>query len=151
MRRLCCLLLLLCILLCTINFAIASTGSFIVDAGKDFVYKIDVTSGDRVNLSFITTGDPSSDFSFSMAFPNSTVLNLGEVDKYSASFTSSSSGTCELHFDNTNSSQPSFVAINYNVEHYIFGIPQMIFILAVILVLVMVVVTGYVIMGKYSY
>jgi len=151
MRRLCCLLILLCVLVGTLDFVHASTGSFIVEAGKDYYYKIEVTSTDKLHLTFVTTGDPSSNFCFSITFPNSTYLDLGEVDKYSASFTSDTTGTCELYFDNTNSMQPTFVALNYEVDHYILGIPQMIFALVVILVLVMVIVVGYAIMGKYSY
>jgi hypothetical protein len=151
MRRLCCLLLLLCIFIGTLNSVRASTGSFIVEAGKELPYKIDVSSGDRVQLNFITTGDPNSNFCFSLTFPNSTILDLGEIDKYSTSFTADTSGTCELLFNNTSSSQPSFVALNYEVEHYILGIPQMIFLLIVIVVLAVIIMTGYVIMGKSSY
>ena len=150
MRRLCYLVLLLCIFLGTLNLSKASTGSFIVEAGKELAYPIDVSSGDRIQLNFITTGDPNSNFHFSLAFPNSTILDLGEVDKYSISFTSDASGKCELIFNNTISSQPTFIALNYEVEHYILGIPQMIFLLIVIVVLAIVIMTGYVIMGKNS-
>jgi hypothetical protein len=150
MRRLCCLILLLCVLVGTINFVQAKTGSFIIDAGKDYYYKIDLASTDKLHLTFVTTGDSSSEFRFSITFPNSTYLDLGEVDKYSTSFTSDTTGTCELYFDNTNSMRPTLVALNYEVDHYILGIPQMIFALIVIFVLVMVIVIGYVVMGKYS-
>jgi hypothetical protein len=150
MRRLFCLILLLCVLAGTLTIVHASTGSFIVEAGKDYYYKIELASTDRLHLTFVTTGDSSSEFRFSITFPNSTYLDLGEVDKYSTSFTSDTTGTCELYFDNTNSMQPTFIALNYEVDHYILGIPQMIFALIVILVLVMVIVIGYVVMGKYS-
>ena len=55
-----------------------------------------------------------------------------------------------MRFDNTNSSESAFVALNYNVEHYILGVPMMIFVLLAIAVLLMVIVSGYIIMGKYS-
>jgi hypothetical protein len=150
MRRLCFLLLLICILVDTYSFTSAATGSFIVEAGEDLVYPIDVVSSDRVCLNFVTTGDASSSFCFSLTFPNSTVLDLGEIDKYYTSFTSETTGKCELYFDNTKSTQPTFVALNYEIEHYILGIPQMMFALIVIFVLVLVVVAGYVVMGKYT-
>ena len=150
MRRLCCLLLILCLLIGAVGIVHATTESFNVDAGKEFVCKIDVASGDRVQLTFVTTGQASIDLRFSLVFPNSTVISVGEVSQYSTSFTSDAGGTCELHFDNSNSSDPVFVAFNYEVDHYILGMPEMIFVLVAIAVLLMVIVTGYIIMGKYS-
>ena len=151
MRRLCCLLLILCLFVGAIGIVHATTEGFNVEAGQDFVCKIDVSPGDRVQLSFFTTGQESSDVCFSLVFPNSTVISVGDVGQYSTSFTSDVGGTCELHFDNSNSSAPVFVALNYQVDHYILGIPEMIFVLAAIVVLLMVIVTGYIIMSKHSY
>ena len=37
----------------------AASNDFNVAAGQDFVCKIDVASGDRVQLSFVTTGQAS--------------------------------------------------------------------------------------------
>jgi hypothetical protein len=150
MRRLCCLLLIVCLFIGAIGIVRATTEGLNVDAGKELVYKINVASQDRVHLTFETTGLASSNLSFSMVFPNSTVISLGEVGQYSTSFTSDAAGTCELHFDNTNSSETAFVALNYEVEHYILGMPEMIFVLVAIAVLLMAIVTCYIIMGKYS-
>jgi hypothetical protein len=150
MRRLYCLLLILCLFIGAIGIVHATTESFNIDAGKELVCKINVASEDRVQLTFVTTGQASSDLCFSIVFPNSTVISLGEVCQYSTSFTSDSGGTCELHFDNSNSSDPVFVALNYEVDHYILGMPEMIFVLVAIAVLLMVIVTGYIIIGKYS-
>lgn len=149
-RRLCCLFLILCLFISSLGIVQATTESLTIDAGKEVVCKIDVTSQDRVQLTFVTTDQASSNLSFSIVFPNSTVVSLGELDQYSTKFTSNVQGICELHFDNTNSSESEFVAVNYNVEHYIFGMPEMIFVLAAIAVLLMAIVSGYIIMGKYS-
>ncbi len=150
MRKLCCLLLILCLFVGAIGIVHAATEGFNLAAGQDFVCKIDVSSGDRVQLSFFTTGQESSDLCFSLVFPNSTVINVGDVGQYSTSFTSNVGGTCELNFDN-NSSAPVYVALNYEVDHYILGMPEMIFVLAAIVVLLMVIVAGYIIMSKHSY
>ena len=150
MRKLCCLLLILCLFVGAIGIVHAATEGFNVAAGQDFVCKIDVSSGDRVQLSFFTTGQESSDLCFSLVFPNSTVISVGDVGQYSTSFTSNVGGTCELNFDN-NSSAPVYVALNYEVDHYILGMPEMIFVLAAIVVLLMVIVAGYFIMSKHSY
>ena len=149
-RRLFALMLVFCLFIGSIGTARATAESINVDAGKELVYKIDLNSQDRVQLNFVTTGQASSHLCFSIVFPNSTVINLGEIDQYSARFTSNVKGTCELHFDNTNSSEATLIALDYEVEHYIFGLPEMIFVLVVIAVLLMVVVTGYIIMGKFA-
>jgi len=149
-RQLCCLLLIFCLLVGSTGIVHAIAESLNVESGKEFVYKINLDSGDRVQFSFVTTGQASSKLCFSITFPNSTVANLGETDQFSTSFTSNAKGTCELHFDNTNSSEASLIALDYEVQHYILGMPEMIFVLVVIAVLLMVVVTGYIIMGKYS-
>ena len=145
------LFLILCLFIGPLGIVYATTESLNIEAGKELVCKINVESQDRVQLTFVTTGQAYSNLSFSIMFPNSTLINFGELDQYSTRFTSKVQGTCELHFDNTNSSESSFVALNYNVEHYIFGMPEMIFALIVIAVLLMVFVSGYIIMGKNSY
>jgi hypothetical protein len=55
-----------------------------------------------------------------------------------------------MHFDNRNSSSSKLVTLNYEVEHYYFGIPSVLFIVVAITVLLVCVVAGYIIMGKYS-
>ena len=150
MRRFCCFLLILCLCICTIGIAQATTQSINVEAGKERICKIDLAPNDRVQFTFSTIGQESNHLSFSIIFPNSTVTNIGEVDKYSASFTSDVKGICELHFDNTNSNELVFVALNYEIGHYILGMPEMVFVLVAIVVLLMVVVTGYLILGKYA-
>ena len=149
-RKLGCLLLILCLFVGAIGIVHAATEGFNVEAGQDFVCKIDVSAGDRVQLSFFTTGQESSVLCFSLVFPNSTVISVGDVGQYSTSFTSNVGGTCELQFDN-NSTAPVYVALNYEVDHYILGMPEMIFVLAAIVVLLMVIVAGYIIMSKHSY
>ena len=138
MRRLYCLLLILCLFIGAIGIVHATTESFNIDAGKELVCKINVASEDRVQLTFVTTGQASSDLCFSIVFPNSTVVNVGDVGQCSTSFTSNAGGTCELNFDNSNSSAPVLVALNYEVDHYILGMPEMIFVLAAIVVVLMV-------------
>jgi archaellin len=150
-RRLCCLLLILfCLFTGVVGTVNATTGSLNVDAGKVLTYKIDLNSQDRLELTFVTVAQASSNLSSSIVFPNSTVTNLGCVDKYSVSFTSDVTGTCELNFDNTNSRDSVIVALNYNVTHYVFGMPTTTFMLVFIVVLVMLAVGGCVMVSKYS-
>ena len=146
-KKLCFFVLVLCFSIALVGTVNATTESLNIEGGKDFVCKIDLASQDKVQLTFVTVGQSSS---FSIVLPNSTVLNFGQIDQYSTSFTSNCAGTCELHFDNTNSSETALVSLNYGVEHYILGMPEMIFLLVAIVVLLMVIVTGYVVMGKFA-
>jgi hypothetical protein len=150
MRRLVYLLLILCFSISAIGIVRANAGSFNLAPGNQTVCEIPVSSGDRVQLTFTAVGDNSNSLLFWIVFPNSTVTNFGNVDQYSASFTSNVGGTCKLYFNNTSSSETILVALNYEVDHYILGIPEMIFVLAVIVVLLMAFVSGYIIMSKYK-
>ena len=148
MRRLVYLLLILCFSVSVIGIAHANSGSFNLAPGNQTVCDIAVSSGDRVQLTFTAIGDDSGSLLFWIVFPNSTVTNLGNVDQYSASFKSNVGGTCELHFNNTSTSETVLVSLNYEVDHYILGIPEMIFVLGAIAVLLMAFVSAYIIMSK---
>ncbi len=88
LRRICCLLLILYLFVGAIGIVRATTQGLNVEAGKEFVYKINVAQKDLVHLSFVALGQADGNLSFSMAFPNSTVIDFGELDQYSTSFTS---------------------------------------------------------------
>jgi len=148
MKKLVYLLLILCFSISVIGIVHGNAGNFNLAPGNQTAYKIAVSSGDRVQVTFTAIGDDSNSLFFSIVFPNSTVANLGNVDQYSASFRSNVGGTCELCFNNTSSSETIFVGLNYEVDHYILGIPEMIFVLGAIVVLLMAFVGGYVIMSK---
>ena len=150
MRRVLCLTLILCLFVGALGLVRAMTQGLNVEAGKEIIYKINIAPNDIVHVTYVATGQANGNLSFSMVYPNSTVVNFGELDQCSTNFASHNSGTCELHFDNTNSLENAFVALNYNVDHYIFGLPEMIVVLIAIAVLLMTVVTGYLIMNKFS-
>jgi len=144
------LLLILCFSISVVGIVHANSGDFNLAPGNQTVCEIPVSSGDQVQVTFTAVGDNSDSLLFWIVFPNSTVTNLGNVDQYSSSFKSNAGGTCELYFNNTSSSETILVALNYEVNHYIFGIPEMIFVLAVLAVLLMAFVSAYVVMSKYK-
>ncbi len=53
-------------------------------------------------------------------------------------FTASKEGTYTLHFDNSFSTDRKTVTFNYDVRHYIFGIPQEDFLLFLIMIVAVV-------------
>jgi len=148
MRRLVCLLLILCFSISVIGAVHANAGSFNLAPENQTVCNIAASSGDRVQLTFTAVGDDSNSLLFWIAFPNATVTKPGNVDQYSASFRSNVGGTYELYFNNTSSTETILVTLNYEVDHYILGIPEMIFALAAIAVLLMAFASVYIIMSK---
>ena len=128
----------------------AKTESINVEPGKEFTRTIDLAAGDRTSIIFTVLGPAPSKLHFYMVLPNGTTSDYEEVSQCATAFSTSSKGTCQLHFNNSASSDSQLLTLDYSVEHYIFGVPQMIFILGAIAVLLMFAVSGYIIMGKYG-
>jgi hypothetical protein len=145
-----CFLLAFTLLIATIAIVQATTESLNIKAGEDFVREIDMSAEDHIRVAFkVLSNDPDS-LRFWIVFPNGTTRDYGESSEYNANFASDMRGECELHFDNTNSTSAQLVTLNYNIEHYYFDIPEIPFLLIVIAILLLCVVAGYIIMGKYS-
>ena len=85
-----------------------------------------------------------------MVLPNGTTSDQGEISQFTFGFFTEVTGECQLHFDNGNSSDTKLVTLNYGVEHYVFGIPQMFFLPIAITLLLLCVAVGYIVMGKYG-
>ena len=128
----------------------ATTESITVQSGKDTARTINLAKGDHISMAFTVLGPSPSSINFCMVFPNGTITEYGQTSHFSLDFLTNTEGECQLHSDNTNSSDAQLVTLNYNAEHYIFGMPQMIFLLIFIAAVLLCVVAGYVIMGKYS-
>lgn len=143
-------LLVLALVTGLVDFAQATTESLNVQAGKEFIKTIDLAAEDQIRITFTFIGSTPDTLHFWMVFPNATTRGYGEISQSTISFISDVQGLCELHFDNSNSSSAQLITLNYEIEHYIFGIPQIPFLIIVIAVLLLAVVAGYIIMGKYA-
>jgi hypothetical protein len=62
-----------------------------------------------------------------MTYPNATVKDFGDIGTFSDSFTCDAEGDYTLHFVNNDLTEDKFVTLHYDVDHYIFGMPQMLF------------------------
>lgn len=149
-NRFVCLLLVFILLITIAGTVQAATESLNVQAGKDLVRKIDMSTEDHIQIDFTVLSQSPSSMRFWIIFPNGTTRDYEQSSSYNISFVSDVQGECELHFDNTNSSNAQLVTLNYEIEHYYFGIPEIPFLIIVIAVLLLCIVAGYVIMGKYS-
>jgi hypothetical protein len=145
-----CLLVVIGLIISLPSVVQAAVESFSVQAGEELVRAVDVAVEDRVQISFTVLGQNPDTLHFWMLFPNGTIMDYGETSQNTILFASDVQGRCELHFDNSNSSGTQLVTLNSEIEHYYFGIPQIPFILIVITVFLLVIVAGYIIMGKYA-
>jgi hypothetical protein len=144
------LLIILTLTLTLAGSAQAITESLNIQAGKESIRTINLASEDKIRITFTLLSRTPRDFHFWMVFPNSTKRDYGETTQTTISFSSEVKGTCELHFDNSNSSKNQLVTLNYEIEHFIFGIPQIPFLLIVVTFFLLCIIAGYIIMGKYS-
>jgi hypothetical protein len=144
------LLVVLCLAITLTAVAQAKTASFTVEPGKELTLPIDLNVDDRCSITLTIQGPAPSALHFYIVLPNGTKSDYGEISQFRSDFFSDTSGECQLHFDNSDSSDSQLVTLNYEVDHYVFGIPSMIFMLIVITVLLMFVAAGYVLMGKYG-
>jgi len=149
-NRLVCLLVVFTLLVTMIVTVQATTESLTIQAGEELVRKINISAGDHMRIAFTVLSHSSSSLRFRIVFPNGTKGEYGESTNYNISFASDVPGECELHFDNTNSSSAQFVTLNYEIEHYYFGIPEIPFLIIMIVFLLLCIVAGYIIMGKYA-
>ena len=148
-KSLCALIVsvLLIVLVCTVQ---AATESITLQAGAEVVRTIDLASEDRVTLKFSAVGDDPSTLRFWVKFADGTTADYGEISGREMQFVSGASGQFAMHFDNFESSSSKLVTLNYEVEHYYFGIPSMLFLLISIAVLLVGIAAGYIVMGKYA-
>jgi len=72
--------------------------------------------------------------------------NVGSVDY---SFICLHEGEYTLHFSNTASADDKLVSLDYEVDHYTFGMPTMLFLTLVVLGICMAAVAVYILMSKH--
>jgi len=122
--------------------------SFTVHGGEEVTKSINLAVDDRVLISFTVLGQSDSTLYFYITYPNGTEKEFGKIGDFHHRFVCDAEGKCVLRFSNTDSSEDKLVTLNYEVEHYIFGIPQMLFLTIIIAVICVAAVATFVLMGK---
>jgi hypothetical protein len=126
----------------------ATTTNFTVNRGEEEVKSVNLSVEDHVVIKFTVVGSAEDAIDFYMTYPNGTVKNFGSVGYFHYSFVCDLEGKYELHFSNLESVEDKLVALDYEVDHYIFGIPQMLFLAIIIAVVCVAAVAAFVLMGK---
>ncbi len=138
-----------CALLCvSIQPVKATAVTFTVKSGEEETKTLSLAVEDRVLIRFTVVGAPENSLHFYMVYPNGTVRNFGKQGDFSFNFVCDLEGGYVLHFSNVDSSTDKFVTLNYEIQHYIFGIPQMLFLAIIVVVVSMMAVAAFILMGK---
>ncbi len=112
----------------------ATTASLNVKPGEEAIQPVSLIAEDRVLIQFKVIGATSSLVHFSLTFPNATVKDFGEVSDFSTSFVCDAEGEYMLNFTNPDQTESKLVTLDYEVDHYILGMPQMLFMVILIAV-----------------
>ena len=126
-------LIILALLVVLTGLVQATITTLIVKGGEEVTHPINLSVEDRVLIQYKVVGGTNT-LHFSISFPNATVKDFGELGDFSYSFICDVEGEYVLHFANTDQTEEIRVTLDYQVQHYIFGIPQMLF-MAIIVVL----------------
>jgi len=129
----CCTCLVILVLIAfLVGIGEAATLSLTVKHSEEVIQPISLVVEDRVLIQVKVIGATSSLIQFSITFPNSTVQNFGEVGTFSTSFVCDLKGEYTLNFTNNDQTENKLVTLNYDIDHYIFGIPQTLFLVLLI-------------------
>lgn len=128
----------------------AMTTTLKVKGGEEVTYPITLAVQDHVLIQFTALGGQVSILKFSIVFPNSTEIDFGDVGKASYSFICDAEGEYVLHFVNNDQNIEKSVYLNYEIDHYVFGISQMLFMALIIVLACVGGVFAFVILGRQS-
>ena len=132
-----------------LGLSVATITSLIVKVGEEVTHPINLTVEDRVLIQYKVLGLNVSALQFSISFPNATVKDFDGSGDFSYSFICDVEGEHTLNFVNTDQHEDMRVTLNYEVQHYIFGIPQLVFAtILVALICVFGVVVAFALMGR---
>ncbi len=145
------ILFLLIVSLATCN-ANATTENFTVAPESEVTRSLNLQKDDRVAMSFTVVGQTTSALDFYVTDPNgNTVIQYDSAGQKSFSLHATTPGVYILHFDNSDSPEEKMVTLNYDVQHYILGLPQTLFYVLVIAVISVIGIAFFVLLGKTTY
>lgn len=132
-----------------VQIVTATTANFKVPAGQEESRTLNLSADDRVLIEFtVLGGQDGSTLHFYVTYPNGTAKDFGFVGNHVQRFVCDRDGDCILRFSNAGSSEDRLVSLDYEIEHYLFGIPQMLFLTIVIVCICLAAVAVFIFMGR---
>ncbi len=132
-----------------VQLAESTATSFSVARGeeKDIALKLEVE--DRVSVKFTSIGHAEHALDFWITAPNQDIIvEFTKGANVDYRFVCDRAGDYTLHFSNRDGSEDKSVTLNYEIQHYIFGIPQMLFLAIIMAVVCVGAVATFTLMGK---
>jgi len=127
----------------------ATATSFTVQKGEEKTKIISLVVEDRVLVKFTVVGRTASTLDFYITDAHGDIqVEYSRVGTVSYSFVCDEAGEYVLHFSNTDTSEDKDVYLDYEIQHYIFGIPQNLFLTLIIVLICMGAVATFILMGK---
>jgi len=134
---------------CSVN---ATTESITVPPRSEVTRSLKLQTDDRVTIGFSVVGQTVNAINFSVTDPNGDIIvRYKTVGQRSFSLHATTPGVYTLHFGNSDSSEEKMVTLNYDIQHYIFGLPQTLFYVFVIGVVSVIGIAFFVLLGKTTY
>ena len=121
---------------------------FTVPRSAEWTEFLELAVDDRVTITFTVVGQIDSSVHFYITYPNGTESDFGEQGHLEHRFVCVAEGECILHFDNQDPSEDKLVTLNYEVHHYLFGMPRMLFLAMVIVLILQAAVAAFAQLGK---
>ena len=146
----------LCLLLVAIaspvlcQAAYATTLNITVHGGEEVTRPLTLAVEDRVAIKFTVVGGQSGNtLDFRLTYPNGTAkATFDNVGNVNYGFICDEEGEYAMHFSNVGSSEDKLVSLDYEVQHYIFGMPQMLFLTIIIVLVCVAAVAVFILIGK---
>jgi len=141
-------LIVLVLLIVLMGFVQATKTYFTVQVGEEIIHPVNLSVEDRVLIQFTVVGETSNTLHFSIIFPNATVRDFEELGDFRYSFICDVEGKFSLNYTNNDQMGNKLVTLNYEIQHYIFGIPQMLFLTLIIALACVGGVVAFVLLGR---
>jgi hypothetical protein len=149
-KRLTYSLLMATVVLLLIPTVKATAESFTVGAGQEETKLLNLVNEDHVQIRFTVTGGTTNALDFYITDPDGNVMEtLGNTSSGEYAFVCSQEGEYQLHFSNIASVEDKLVSLDYEVDHYIFGIPQMLFLALIVAGICVAAVAVFILMSKH--
>lgn len=142
-------LLLTSLVIASLPVAEATAVSFTVRGGEVETKPLSLKVEDRVTIKFVVTGEKENVLDFYITDPHGiTMQAFGTTGNVNHFFVCSEEGEYNMHFSNIAWTDDKLVALDYEIQHYIFGMPQMLFMTLIIVGICVAMVAVFVLLGK---
>ncbi len=133
----------------TIQLGEATSINFSVPQGGEETRSLNLVVEDRVSIRFTVVGQTSHTLNFYVKDSDGeTMAEFPETGSVDYRFTCVDPGEYTLRFENPDASETKFVTLNYEIQHYVFGMPQMLFLTIIVVLVCIGAVTMFVLMGR---